>query len=482
VSASRPIRSVAILGGGIVGSSAARAIARYLPQIAVTLIDTPADPAALADRLPGTLPSVNAFHAWLGIDEAELLRAGIATHRLGTRFAGWSADGTDWVHAYGDHGLPAAGVAFHQLWIRAQSGRAALPFDHYCAAAALLRAGKFVHPRADPGSPLANYDYALRLDPGAYNALLRRDLPGTIVSGEYSGIERRADGGVSALILADGRRIAADLFLDCAGPSAPLLSDVASQFEDWDAWLPCDRLLLAQFAAGNPIPSDDVATIDIGWRWRDHAFAALVYASATGEDAARARFDQGRADAIALQPGRRPRPWLHNVVAIGDAAVAVDPLESTNLHLAQSAIRRLIELWPSRDCLEVELGEYNKRSEEQAVRVRDFLALHYLRSGRNRGGFWQGLDKRAVPESLARTLDQFEARGRLPFFEEETFDRDSWLAVLFGLGIRPRAWQPTTERIDPARSDPAMAGYAERLAALPAQLPPYRDYLARIAR
>lgn len=478
----RPIRSVAVVGDGIVGLTAARAIAWALPQVAVTIVETPPDPAALADRLSGTLPAINPFHAWLGIDETALVREGIATHRLGSRFTGWSADGSEWVHAYGDHGLPATGIAFHQLWARADASRAALPFDHYSAAAALLRAGKFVHPQPHPGSPLSTYDYALRLDPEAYRAMLRRGLAATFVTGRFGGVERRGDGGVAALILADGQRIDADLFLDCAGPSAPLLSELDPAFESWEAWLPCDRLLLARVARADPVPSDAVEAIDIGWQWRDPDVAGLGYASATDQSAALARFGEAAAEPIMLRPGRRPRPWIRNVVALGDAAIALDPLESTNLHLAQSAIRRVLDLLPSRDCLDVELGEYVRRSEEEAIRVRDFLALHYLRSGRGDGPFWQALRERPLPDSLALTLDQFEARGRLPFFEEETFDRDSWLAVLFGLGIRPRAQQATTMRIDPARSDPAMRAFADRIAALPAQLPSYRDYLARIAR
>lgn len=479
----RPIRTVAILGAGIVGSTAARAFARMLPQLAVTLVETPADPAALADRLPGSLPAINPFHAWLGLGEADLLREGAATHRIGTRFRGWSADGTEWLHAYGDHGFPAGGIAFHQLWLRAALRGAALPFDRYNAAAALLRADKFVHPQPDPASPLSTYDYALRLDPMAYRASLQRDLPAARLRGAFGGVEPRPDGGVAALILADGRRIEADFFLDCAGPSAPLLAALDPAFESWERWLPCDRILLAQGSGAAPMVSDSVTALDIGWHWRDRAFAALACAAAlTDERQAYPRLDQAQAEPIALRTGRRPRPWIRNVVALGDAALAVDPLESINLDLAQRAIRRMIDLLPSRDFLDVEIGEFNRRSEQQAIRARDFLALHYLRSGRTEGPFWQALQGRDLPDSLAHTLDQFETRGRLPFFEEEPFDRESWLAVLFGLGIRPRAPQPAAARIDPARSDPAIAGLAERLAALPAQLPSYPDYLAHILR
>ncbi len=476
----RAIRTIAILGAGIVGSTAARAFSRALPDVALTLIDTPANPAALADRLPASLPAVNPFHARISLSEAELVKEGIATHRLGTRFDKWSADGTSWIHAYGDHGLFASGIAFHQLWLRARQRNVALPFDHYSAAASLLRADKFVHPQPGPGSPLSTFDYALRFDAGRYRDVLRQDSSAELLSGRLEGVERRADGGVAAVTLTGGRVVAADLYLDCSGPDAPLLSALDASFETWDAWLPCDRLLLRSAPKAGVILSDLTSAVDIGWRWRDYEFEALAYSAVvTDEGVARELFGAGQVEPIRLRVGRRPRPWIANVVAIGDAAVAVDPLGAVNLHLAQSAITRVLDLLPGRDCPEIETREYNRRSEQQAVRVRDFQALHYLRRGTHGGPFWRALRDRDLPDSLAHTLDQFQARGRLPFFEEDAFDRDSWLAVLFGLGVLPSAYQPTTERVDTARSDAAMAALAERLAVLPAQLPCYGDYLAQ---
>jgi hypothetical protein len=86
-----------------------------------------------------------------------------------------------------------------------------------------------------------------------------------------------------------------------------------------------------------------------------------------------------------------------------------------------------------------------------------------------------------VPESLARTLAQFERRGRLPFFEEETLDRESWLAILLGLGMLPRALDPRVSPDEVENGLAAMRRQADSLATLPARLPAYRDYLARMA-
>jgi tryptophan halogenase len=290
------IRSIAILGGGIVGLSAACAFARALPRACVTLIASPVDPAALADRAMAMLPAVNTFHDAIGVDEAGLLQRAGATHRLGTAFTGWSADGSGWLHCFGAHG-PRDSTHFHQHWLIARRTGDETPFHAYSPAAALAIAGRFAHPSEDPASPLADIDYALRVDPAAYAAHLTglaQHLRAEIVRGAFGGIERRDD-GVAALLLDDGRRIEADLFVDAGGPAAPILSALDGGFEDWKEALPCDRLLIAE-----PQPPalglvDERHATASGWWWlapgRTRTDMGLAYASGltTDDEAARAR-------------------------------------------------------------------------------------------------------------------------------------------------------------------------------------------------
>jgi tryptophan halogenase len=488
----RAIRSILVLGGGLTALSAAAAFAKALPRARITLIELPPDPAALADRMPGSLPAIHHFHAAVGLDEATLLRSGAATPRLGLRFDKWSADGKPWLHVYGDHGVPYGAIPFHQLWIAARRAKRASPFHGYAAAGALVAADRFAMPNSDPQSLLSTFDYALRIEPDLYAARLASAAGKRLLRarGELGGIQRREDGGVAALMLKDGRRFEADLFLDCAGPAAPLLSHLDDGFEDWAAFLPADRLLIgAPRAAVPPVATDLVAATGVGWRWTvpmgGHASTGLAYASQITTEARARRVlgveDQSdAAPPVAIRPGRRPRPWIRNVLALGDAAIAVDPLEWTNLCLAHSGILRALELLPGRDCHPIELAEYHRRTEQEAVRLRDFLALHYLRSGRTSGEFWRALAGRPLPDSLARTLDHFLKRGRLPFYEEESFTRDSWLAVLFGLGLFPDHAEPAARLAEPEEAFAAMRRFEERIRAETNGAPPFADATAKL--
>jgi tryptophan halogenase len=482
MSGSDRIESVAVLGGGIVGLSAATAFARALPWARVTVVRTPADPAALADRMPGTLPSLPLFHRLVGIEEAELVREAEATHRVATRFERWSPSGDPWLHAFGQHGAQMKSSPFHHQWLRARRAGRALPFDRYAPAASLAAAGRFAHPSEDPRSPLSSFDYALRLEPELYRAKLEQAATKagvSLVEGEFGGVEAGERGTIRALILRDGRRIEADLFLDCAGPSAPLVSAAGGQFDDWSEYLPCDRLVLADARAEAPSPLDRAEATPHGWRFaiplRSRTLTGAAFSSALGEE-------EQAGETVALRPGRRRDAWIGNVVAFGDGAAAVDPLESTNLHLAQSAIRRALSLLPGRDFHPLLLAEYNRRTRDETRRVRDFIALHYLGARGIEGPFWGEMERRRLPDSLAHTLEQYREHGRLPKYEEESFREDSWLAVLLGLGIEPRRIDAIAHNVDFAESVAAMERLAQMSAAVPAQLPLYPEYLARLSR
>lgn len=468
-----PIRTILVAGGGIVGFSAALAFARALPQARVQLLELPVAPNALADRLPGTLPATRHFHRLVGIDEPILVRRAGATFRIGTRFENWPPGEGGWLHCFGRHGAAVDRTAFPHQWVRLRSEGRALDFSDYAPAAALARANKFVHPSDDPASLLSTFDYALRLEPEAYLDLLRDAAVQARVAirpASLAGVDSQA-GKISSLRTGDGSEMRADLFIDCAGPDAPLLTSVEDEFIDWSEWLPLSYLVVGEGATeAGPL---DIATatgdgyvLDIPMRSRSIRIAASIDEQ-----------DPAAGQPLLLRPGRRRASWVGNVVAFGDSSVAVDPLESSNLFLAQSAIRRAISLLPAADFHPLVLREFNRRTAAEADRVRDFIAAHYFASSTRAGRFWSTLADRRPPESLAHTLDQFRHRGRLPKYEEESFDDDSWYATLFGLGLVPQRVDPAAYRVDSGRAGEMLDHMASVNAALPQPLPDYRDYL-----
>jgi tryptophan halogenase len=487
---------VAIAGGGIVGWSAAAALKRRIPALAVTVVNVPPPADAIADRIGTTLPSILEFHHDIGISEADVIGRIGCSYRIGTRFEGWTEPSGNYVHAYGEYGGPLGTTSFHLHWVRAALAGKVEPFDRHSPAAAMGSLGRFVHPQGEPGSPLAAFGYALQLDPERYRQMMRAyalhlgvgERQGPIAEVRIIG----ETGFIDALRLADGSEVRAHLFVDCTGPAAMLRSTMDEAFEEWSQWLLCDRLLFAEAPAPAQLPSlDKVVALPSAWRWEAaspfRTAHGLVFASSVLSDSKAARVLQTAAGVeavappVALRQGRRPDPWLRNCVAIGDSAVAVEPLEWTNLHLAHSMIDRLVAKMPDRDFSDVELWDYNRESGAEAQRVRDFLLLHYVASRRPKNDFWRAAAAVPLPDSLDHTLTLFRDRGRLPIHEEETFTRSSWAAVLLGQQVVPRRVDPIIDAIPADQADRAMTQIRERISEIVPTLPTQSAYLRNLA-
>ena len=489
------VRTIIVAGGGIIGWSAAAALKRRIPAIAVTVLPVPPPADALADRIGTTLPSILEFHNDIGISEADVIGRIGCNFRVGTAFEGWT-DADDYVHAYDDYGRPLGTTSFHLHWVRASKAGRVAPFDSHSPAAAMGRAGRFVHPQGEPGSPLAGFGYGLRIDPERYRQMMRAyalhvgvtEGPGTIAGVALHG----EDGHIEGVGIGDGIDIKADLYVDCTGPAALLRARLDDGFEDWSEHLLADRVLFAQAPPQAEPPSlDRAVALPSGWRWESagpqSTSHGLVYASAELSDSKAARVLQTSASVeaseapVMLRQGRRPDPWRRNCVAIGDAAVAIEPLEWTNLHLAHSMIDRLVAKMPDRDFSAVELWDYNRESETEARRARDFVMLHHVASRRPKNEYWRAAAAVDLPDSLAHTLRLFRERGRLPLHEEETFTRNSWAAVLLGQGVIPRRSDPIIDAIPADQADKAMSQLRERISEIVPTLPTQGAYLRRIA-
>ena len=454
----RAIRSVAIAGGGITAWSAAAALKRRIPILDVQVVSKAPAADALADLITDTLPSIGEFHSDIGLTDEDTIVRARSGLRIGTTFKAWAKKLPDYVHAYGRYGVPVDGVAFHQLWLRDHHPRGR-PFDAFSPAA------------QRPSEP--EVGYGLRLTTDIYRQLLHDyslhlgvvERPGEVAEVELRG----ADGFIDAIVLADGQRIAADLFIDCSGPEAPIRSRVGGGLDDWSRWLLCDRVMIE---ARVPEPDkpllDEVTANAAGWSWRSPSPSATV----AGQVFSSAHSDNSQG-AIPIRQGRLAEPWMRNCVAIGDAAVRVEPLEWTNLHLAHSQIDRLVSMMPDTECAPVELAEYNRQCNAEADRVRDFLCMHYVTARRSEP-FWKDAAAVEPPPSLAHTLSLFAERGRLPYYEEETFARDSWLAVLLGQGFQPRRIDPLTDSVTPEQVEIALSSRRQSREALAQAQPSYR--------
>jgi len=456
-----PVRTIVIVGGGTAGWMSAAAMARLLgPAYDIRLVES--DEIGIIGVGEATIPNIRNFNRALDIDENEFLRATQGTFKLGIEFVNWGAQGERYIHGFGKIGQDLDGVSFHHYWLRMQQeGGAAGPLDAYSINTAAPLQAKFMRPRTDmPNSPLGDIAYAFHFDASLYARYLRgyaeargvRRHEGRIVQVEQAGPQ----GHIAAVVLQSGERVAGDFFIDCSGLRGLLIEQtLKAGYEDWSHWLPVDRAVAVPCESVSPLlPMTRSTAHASGWQWRiplqhrignGHVFCSRFISEDEATAVLMARLD-GPALAeprvVRFVTGRRRSFWVGNCVAVGLASGFMEPLESTSIHLIQTALARLVAFFPHAGLDAADIAEYNAQTTFEYERIRDFIILHYHCTRRDDTPFWNHVRTMAVPDALQRKMALFASNGRIFRENNELFAELSWLQVMVGQGLLPKGYHP----------------------------------------
>ncbi len=488
-----PLNRVAVLGSDSVAWITAASLAKAFQhrKLDVVVVEHGATAAP-----PGrwTLPSQRGMHALLGVAEPDLVHRTGATYKLASEHVGWQGQGSGFVHAHGEIGSPLGGIHFYKYLVREWLAGRADPASNYSLAAAAALSGRFARPMGKDTALTASFTYGFHLGEESYAGYLRAHAAKLGVkraAAPFAGVDRDADGHALALRLSDGTALVADLFVDCT-PDAPLMNGGPAARVDWSTSLPCDRLLVARAPAlANPPAMLRTTAASAGWRWRmplaHETLVGYTYASAfITEDEARAEL--AAAEPLASAPlapaqfsaGRRSILWDRNCVAIGPAAMRLEPLVGADLHAAQVGVSTLIELFPRDARGAAERIEYHRLMVEHLDSLRDFTMAHYIAGPARPGAFWEAVRAAPVPERLAHKLDLFRANGRIELLDFESFEETDWAWLLLGTGCKPDALELSVmlylEKFGSREAAPLKA----QVHNLAESMPPHREYVRRL--
>ena len=490
------IRSIVIVGGGTAGWMAAATLAKILTTryCTVTLIES--DEIGIIGVGEATIPQMATFNRMLELDEDDFVRETKGTFKLGIEFHNWGRQGHRYFHPFGSYGLNMEGVSFHAHWLRLHQLGEAPRLDEWSLPALAGERGKFMRPFDAGNSPLSAIAYAYHFDAGLYARYLRRYAEGRGIvrrEGKIVDVNLRSDDGfVESVTLENGDRVEADLFIDCSGFRGLIIEHaLETGYEDWSRFLPCDRALAVPSASGGEFTPYTRATArEAGWQWRiplQHRTGnGHVYCSSFMSDDEAARILLANLDGPALaEPrplrfvaGKRRKAWNRNCVALGLAGGFMEPLESTSIHLVQSGIARLLQLFPARGIVTEEVDEYNRQTHVEWLSVRDFLVFHYWANGRD-GEMWRACRDMAVPESLERRVALFRANGRIFRNPEELFAEVGWLQVMLGQGVAPEGYHPLADQLSPAQLAEFLDLAGKHVSHVAGRLPSHADFIAR---
>ena len=454
-----------IVGGGSAGWMTAAAMAHAVNgSHPITLIES--DEIGTVGVGEATIPAIQFYNKVLGINEREFIQATQASFKLGIDFRNWGTDGHRYFHQFGEFGVNIKGVSFHQLWLRLAANGHTTPLAEYSPGAVAALQKRFLPPM--PGLPpdMPQLAYAYHFDAGLYARFLRRyaeERGVKRVEGKIVDVERHGESGfIQSVRLESGDSVAGDFWLDCSGFQGLLIERaLATGYEDWTHWLPCDRALAVpcEKNAANFFPYTRSTAHRAGWQWRiplqhrtgnGHVYCSRYISDDEAAATLIANLDGpalGEPRLLRFRTGRRRKFWNANVVALGLAAGFMEPLESTSLHLVQAGVFRFLSLMPTSTAPDPSAEqEFNRLSITEYEQIRDFIILHYVANERDEA-FWRDCRAVPMPETLAHRIELFRARGKVARHDGQLFADSSWIAVMMGQGITPKHWDPLADAL-----------------------------------
>ena len=521
-------KRVLIVGGGSSGWTTAAYLNATLnvgdQKVAeISLVESPDVPRIGVGE--ATIPNINDTLAAIGIDETDFMKAVDGTFKQSIRFVNWLDDKRRFYHhpftRYGS-GPDDAG----RRWLMSDRS---VPFINTVSVQPVFCEMGLAPKTLENKRAGLSLNYAFHMDALKF-AYYLRDLSTARGVTHYLdhviGVDMHESGEIAAVQTESGKRLEADLFIDCTGFAAQLIEKrLGVGFADCSQWLICDRAVTMNVPyehhyPGYVRPYTTATALSAGWVWeiplQNRRSIGYVYSSAhisdnDAETEMRA-FEGEHSESLSscivnFRVGRRERQWAANCVAIGLAGGFIEPLESTGLYLSQIASAVLAEHFPTTDDMAPLAFRFNRVMANRFYEILDFINMHYCLTRRTDTEFWRDIrcperinDRlrakldywRIKPPSVSDFEDQFFpgqpdtqlASGgpfgdnRYPIDNGRLWNHHSYEAILYGMDFlrdECREWYGEN------RPRPAVhKKVLDAINAAPDKLPPHDVWLKRM--
>lgn len=522
-------KRVLIVGGGSSGWTAAAYLNAALnigdQQVAkITLVESPDVPRIGVGE--ATIPNINQVLAVIGIDELDFMKAVDGTFKQSIRYVNWLDNKRRFYHHPFSRYGKGIGDEAGRRWLMSDRS---VPFMNTISAQPVLcemGLAPKMFKQADLGIPLG---YAFHMNALKFADYLR-DLSTARGVTHYLdhviGVDMHENGSIAAVQTKSGKRLEADLFIDCTGFAAHLIEKkLGVGYTDCSQWLLCDRAVTMHvpyehYYPGYVRPYTTATALSAGWVWdiplQTTRSLGYVHSSAhiSDDDAEKElrAFEGDHSEGLPsrivnFMVGRREQPWVANCVAIGLSGGFIEPLESTGLYLSQIASDLLAEHFPSTDDMAPFAFRFNRLMANRFYEILDFINMHYCLTRRTDTEFWREIRRperindrlrakldywRIKPPSRSDFEDQFfpgqpdmqlvsggaSGDNRCPIDTGRLWNHYSYQAILYGMDFlrdECREWY--------GENRPRPAVHKKVLDAIntaPGKLPPHDVWLKRM--
>jgi tryptophan halogenase len=477
------VKKVVIVGGGSSGWMTAAAICKQLPEIELTLIESPNIPIIGVGE--STIGHINEFLNLLGLKDEDWMPHCNGTYKTSIKFIDFRENPKEEPHKFHyPFGLfdftdkPRAIMDWflNKVHNKEIDNSNFAEFFHD----SILMTDKNKLTKNNDGK-IRGFDFrtdtAYHMDATLFGVYLRDHLciPNgmTHILDNVTGYSKDSNGYITHIMTENSGNLEADLFVDCTGFKSLLLEQAMGvEFISFHDTLLNDR------AIATVIPYIDkekemenytsCTAIEAGWVWNiplwNRIGTGYVYSSKfANEQEAEEQFrkhlasnrmlfpDAERASKaefrhIKIKHGVHKRAWEKNVIGVGLSNGFIEPLESTGLMLTHECITKVVSLLKMRNqtVTKFDIDMFNYAFLEQILGFKEFISQHYALSMRDDTPYWKHVTENI---NYSESMNNFESvilgsnqdlASRL--HRSRVFDNYSMSGIIYiaaGMGYNP---------------------------------------------
>jgi len=419
-------KKITVVGGGSSGWMVASALARYMSDREITVIDSSKIPQIGVGE--STTAMMRTFIvAQLGIEEGDFFRGTDAILKLNVRFKNFHEIGQYYDYPIGSPYIMTESLRQTTLklgiWSLKKHYYPEISnndfvqsfFPHYY----LYNENKIGTETFEQDGFIPLHDYAYHLDATKLAPFLKNYycLPRGVkhIDSTIKHVEVSED-GIEHLVLEDGTIHNADFFIDCSGFKSLLLGQAMK--EEWvslEHMLPNNKAWATPFSYTDQYkemqPYTTATALSSGWAWYTPIWSRIGNGYAycdkfiSKEDALKEfkdylmkdipiprtqqQIDEQKFIDLTMKAGYYKRSWVKNVAAIGLAAGFLEPLEGTGLMFIHNTVLDLIKMINVEKTNELERTVFNEKTKDSYIGWANVLMLFYIASKRDDTEYWK---------------------------------------------------------------------------------------------
>lgn len=454
-------KSILVIGGGTAGWVSLAYLAATTDAELTIIHSEEVDSIGVGES---TTPTIRHVAEACRIDESVWMRDAKATFKYGIEFLDFDRRDSRWFHTFDDL-LPAQ--LFHTpmadfgkiVWpnkitsvdyflYQRQKGVAGYDidwFNHSQGASEFLLSQR-LSPYSAHGelnfSSFPGYSYHINAQEFG-NSLRKHTNPDryTELRGHVVDFEQDHT-GVKCVILQDGRRLAADLFIDCTGFRRVLMSKL-TQFRPYSEMLN-NAAIWGPVKAQVDRPSTLSRAQPHGWIWETPTWGQIGSGYVFSDDfitvdQAEAHMRQHWANqglhweplrSVRFTSGRLEDLAVKNVVANGLGQSFIEPLEATSIVMACTTIKVVSEMWRRHQGWDLRATQVLNTAVRRFLdETKEFVLAHYTLSHRQDTDYWRAYDRTQAVEATSNWIERKLKHGWQGKTETQ-FNGYNWASML----------------------------------------------------